>query len=148
MSRDVALLVLRLSGVGLALVHGWGKVAALSVGGGGRIIEDVASLGFPAPAVFAWAAALSEFAGGLCIALGLATRVAAAFAGFTMLVAAFARHHAHLHFLAWLGLASFSEETIKAWGKPELALLYLAAFVAIGLLGPGRLALDTFIGRK
>lgn len=148
MNRDIALLVLRLTGVGLAVVHGWGKVAALSVGGGSRIIEDVASLGFPAPAVFAWAAALSEFGGGLCIGLGLGTRVAAVFAGFTMLVAALARHHAHFQFLAWLGVVSFSEETLKAWGKPELALLYLAAFVAIALLGPGRLALDTFIGRK
>ncbi len=148
MNRDIALLVLRMTGVGLALVHGWGKVAALSVGGGSRIIEDVASLGFPAPAVFAWAAALSEFVGGLCMGLGLATRVAAVFAGFTMLVAALARHHAHLHFLAWLGVVSISEDTLKAWGRPELALVYLAAFVAIALLGPGRLALDTFIGRK
>ncbi len=129
-------------------MHGWGKVAALSVGGGSRIIEDVASLGFPAPAVFAWAAALSEFVGGLCIGLGLGTRVAALFAGFTMLVAAVARHHAHFHFLAWLGVVSLSEETLKAWGKPDLALLYLAAFVAIALLGPGRLGLDTFIRRK
>ena len=148
MNRDIALLVLRMTGVGLALIHGWGKVAALSVGGGSRIIEDVASLGFPAPAVFTWAAALSEFVGGLCIGLGLGTRVAAVFAGFTMLVAAFARHHAHLQLLAWLGVVSISEETLKAWGRPELALVYLAALVAIALLGPGRLALDTFIRRK
>src|SRR3989442_13301540 len=143
MNRDIALLVLRMTGVGLAVIHGWGKVAALSVGGGARIIEDVASLGFPAPAVFAWAAALSEFVGGLCVGLGLGTRVAAAFAGVTMLVAAFARHHAHLQFLTWLGVLSISEETLKACGTPQLALVYLAAFVAVGLLGPGRPGLDT-----
>src|SRR5260370_21395002 len=110
MNRDIALLVLRLTGVGLAVMHGWGKVAALSVGGGSRIIEDVASLGFPAPAVFAWAAALSEFVGGLCIGLGLGTRVAALFAAFTILVAAVARHPAPFHFPPRPGVVPLSED--------------------------------------
>jgi putative oxidoreductase len=37
-------------------------------------------MGFPLPAVFAWLAGLSEFAGGLLLALWLMTRPAAPFA--------------------------------------------------------------------
>ena len=148
MVRDIALLLLRPAGLYLALGHGWGKIVALSGGQGDRFVEGVAGLGFPAPALFAWAAALSEFAGGICVALGLGTRVAAAFAGFTMLVAAFGRHHAHGHFLSWLGAAPASEETLKAWGNPELAVVYLLVFAAVALAGPGRFAVDDLLGRK
>jgi uncharacterized membrane protein YphA (DoxX/SURF4 family) len=34
MTRDLALLILRLAGGGLALAHGWGKVVSLSAGQG------------------------------------------------------------------------------------------------------------------
>jgi putative oxidoreductase len=144
---DIALLILRLAGLTLALAHGWGKLTALA-SGTSRFVQSVASLGFPAPAVFAWSAALSEVVGGLLVALGLFTRVGAAFAGFTMLVAAFVRHHAHGHVLSWLGVRPVSEETLKAWGDPELAFVYLLCFGAIALLGGGRLSLDRVFGRK
>ncbi len=148
MNRDLALLLLRLSGVGLAVGHGWGKVVALSGGGGERLIAGVAELGFPAPGLFAWAAALAEFAGGLCVALGLGTRIAAGFAAFTMFVAAFGRHKAHAHLAASLGLLEASPDTLKAWGSPELALVYLAVFLSVALVGPGRFALDAMFGGK
>jgi len=147
LASDVALLALRLAGLGLALAHGWGKVAMLASGAGGRFVEGVAALGFPAPALFAWAAALAEFAGGLLVALGLGTRVAAGFAAATMLVAAFGRHHAHGHLLSRLGVVPASAETLKAWGNPELALVYLAVFLALVLLGPGRFSADRALGR-
>ena len=99
MSRDIALLVLRLSGLALAVLHGWGKVVSLANGQGQRFVEGVAAMGFPAPALFAWAAALAEFGGGLLVFLGLASRLAAASAAFTMLVAAVARRASHLRFL-------------------------------------------------
>jgi putative oxidoreductase len=148
MKADWALLVLRLAGLGLALGHGWGKVAALSTGQGGRFIEGVDALGFPVPAFFALAAALSEFLGGICVALGLGTRIAASFAAVTMFVAGFLRHRAHAQLLSWVGVAPASEDSLKAWGNPELALVYLAVFVAVALLGPGRLALDPLIRRR
>lgn len=148
MSRDHAFLLLRMSGLLLAFGHGWGKVEALSTGQGGRFIEGVAAMGFPAPVVFAWAAALSEFVGGLCVGLGLFTRYAAGAAAFTMAVAAFGRHHAHGHFLSWLGVRRVAEDQLKAWGNPELAILFLLAMVALALGGPGRFALDTRLGRK
>jgi putative oxidoreductase len=98
--------------------------------------------------VFTWAAALSEFAGGVLVTVGLYTRVAAGFAAFTMFVAAFVRHHAHQHLLVALGLQQASEETLKAWGNPELALVYLVAMAALALAGPGRLSLDALVRRK
>ena len=140
--NDIALLLLRLSGLGLALAHGYGKVAALATGQGDGFIAGVDSLGFPLPGLFAWAAALAELLGGLCVALGLGTRVAAALAGATMFVAAFVRHHALQHLLVALGAMKASEETVRSWGNPELALVYLLAFATLVLTGGGRFSLD------
>lgn len=142
MSRDLALLLLRLTGVGLAYAHGWPKVHNLATGQATRFIEGVASLGFPMPHVFAWAAGLSELGGGLLIALGLFTRLAASFSAFVVFVAAFFRHHALQQLLGKLGFAQISKETLEQWGNPELALTYLACFLAVILLGAGRLSLD------
>lgn len=145
---DIALLVLRLTGLLLAFRHGWGKVDNLTSGEGARLIQGAGELGFPAPEVFAWAAALSEFAGGIAVALGLGTRIAAFFAAFTMAVAAFGRHHAHQQFLSALGGLKVPEETLKSWGNPEPALLFLIILLAIVLSGPGRLAVDSLLTRR
>ena len=123
-------------------------MAALVSGEGGRFIEGVASLGFPLPAVFAWAAALAEFVGGLLIAVGLFTRWASAFAAFTMFVAGTLRHKFHLHVLVWLGLYQASEETIESWRDPEKALVYFLIFIALILMGPGRFSLDKIVRKK
>ena len=144
---DVALVLLRLSGLGLALAHGYGKVLALAAGDGDRFIAGVESLGFPLPGLFAWAAALAEFLGGLCVALGLGTRVAAGFAGFAMFVAAFMRHKAHLHLLVAVGAMRASEDTVRSWGNPELALLYLLVFGTLALTGGGRFSLERVLRR-
>jgi len=115
---DLGLLWLRvLVGSGIAY-HGYGKVF------GGRIdkfAEGIASMGFPAPEFFAWAASLSEFAGGICLVLGLFTRAAALFVFITMFVAAFIRH----------GADPFS--------KKELALAYWTTSGALMLLGAGKI---------
>jgi putative oxidoreductase len=145
MNKDIALLLLRLLGLALAFGHGWAKVAGLASGGGDRLVNAVAGLGFPMPAVFAWAAGLSEFLGGLLIAAGLAARVAAGFASFTMFVAAFLRHRAHLQVMVFLGLTEVPKETLDGWGNPELALSFLAAFLTVALLGAGRFSLDRLL---
>jgi putative oxidoreductase len=148
MRKDIALLLLRLTGLGLAFGHGWRKIAALASGGGDGFISSVESLGFPLPVVFAWAAALSEFLGGICLALGLGTRVAASFAAFTMFVAAFLQHRFYLHLLMFLGLYRAPEDVVEKWGNPELATIYLLCFLTLVLLGGGRLALDRFVFKK
>ncbi len=86
---NVGLLWLRvLVGLGIAS-HGYQKIF------GGQLsllINSVTEMGFPQPVLLGWAAALSEFAGGILIVLGLGTRVAACFVFATMSVAAFIAH--------------------------------------------------------
>lgn len=148
MRNDAALLLLRLAGLGLALAHGWGKVAMLSAGRGDPFVHAVADLGFPAPLFFAWASALTELLGGILVALGLGTRIAAGFATLNMAVAAFMRHHALTRLSALVGLVTVPPDTLKSWGNPELALMYLVVFLTIALVGPGRLALDSLLRRR
>jgi len=147
MTRDIGLLILRLAGLYLAVGHGWGKVTGLA-SGQSRFVEGVANMGFPMPVLFAWAAGLAEFAGGLAMALGLFTRWAALLAGCTMFVAAFVRHRALSQLLSWLGVAPATEEALRGWGNPELATIFLIVCVAVALLGPGRFSIDAKLGRK
>jgi putative oxidoreductase len=146
--RDLGLLLLRFSGVYIAWAHGFGKVVALASGEGDQFVAGVGELGFPIPVVFAWAAALAECVGGLFIALGLFTPIAAGLNAFTMAVAGFLRHKAHQLLLVNLGAASFPSDAPEGWGNPELAILYGLCFVAIALLGPGAWSIDHRWRRK
>jgi putative oxidoreductase len=141
LSLDFALLVLRLAGLGLAVYHGWGKLARL-LGGDYGFANALAQMGFPGPSFFAWAAALSETVGGTLVTLGLFARVAASLCAVTMLVAGFVRHHALDQLFVRMGLMEVPPERLTAWGNPELALTYLAIFVAIALAGAGGLSID------
>jgi putative oxidoreductase len=88
-ASSAGLLILRiLMGFGIAY-HGYGKVFG---GQMSMMVDGLGKMGLPAPTLFAWLAALSEFAGGLLIVLGLATRVAALFVFVTMAVAFFVAH--------------------------------------------------------
>lgn len=122
--RDLGLLWLRvLAGSGIAY-HGYGKVF------GGHIpmmAEGLTKMGFPMPTYFAWAAALSEFLGGICLALGLMTPLAALAVFVTMSVAAFVAH---------------ADDPFQ---KKELALAYWTASGAILMTGPGTWSLDTLL---
>ena len=144
---DFALLLLRFSGVGLALAHGLGKLVALGSGSDG-FVQGVARLGFPFPLAFAWAAALVEVVSGLLIAVGLATRIAAVFGAVVVAVAAFLRHQALAQLGGALGVASVTPGEVEAWGSPEKALLYLLVFVALALLGPGRWSVGHLVARR
>ena len=62
--EDFGLLLLRLTGLGLALVHGLPKLAGL-VAGTSQLPVAVGKLGFPMPVAFAWAAALGRVPGRL-----------------------------------------------------------------------------------
>ena len=74
---------------------------------------------------------ISEFAGGLCLALGLMTRIWSGFLSITMFVAVFVVH------------------ANDPFANKERALLYLFTFIAIGLMGPGRYSFDHILrGRK
>ena len=124
---EVGWLVVRVVfGLTLALGHGLPKVV------GGKMeafAQGVGELGFPAPLFFAWCAALAELLGGLCVALGLLTRPAAALAAFTMVVALF-RHHA------------------DPFARMELALLYFTVMATAIVVGGGAISLDARLGRR
>lgn len=85
---------------------------------------DVAELGFPFPKLFAFAAVMSEFAGGWLLVVGLLTRPAGLLLSVTMGVAAFASH-AEVPFFA------IHESRLYFW-----------IFVTLTLTGAGRISLD------
>jgi putative oxidoreductase len=121
---EVGWLIVRVtSGVCLAFFHGYAKVF---LGGASGLVATVGNMGFPAPLVFAWCAALAEFAGALLVAAGLATRYAAGVVAFTMAVALYSQRNDPIH-------------------RMELAILYLAPMVAAALVGGGRYSLDSWI---
>lgn len=126
MVPDLALLLFRLWFGAMMIYHGYGKV----FGGIGRFTQGVAKMGFPAPEFFAWAAALSEFAGGILIILGLGSRIVSVMAAITMGVAAFIRH---------------ADDPFKS---KELAITYLILAVVLFLLGPGRHSIDAMLARR
>lgn len=95
--------------------------------------EDVASYGPPfslAPTFFAWMGAASEAIGGVFLALGLGTRIAAFFLMCTMLVAIFCEK--------W---GSASWEMLPAMGFLWVSLFHLA-------LGSGALGIDRLLTWK
>ncbi|MFN7144878.1 MAG: DoxX family protein [Myxococcota bacterium] len=117
---DLGLLVLRLyAGGTMLLAHGWGKLTNFSEYAGGFPdpfgVGSSASLGL---AVFA------EVACAAAIAVGAFTRWAAVPLVVTMVVAGFVIHGD------------------DPWSKKELAFTYLAMYVAVLLLGPGRHSVD------
>ena len=123
---DVGLLILRvITGLSLAFAHGLGKLPPSQ-----RFIGTVAEMGFPLPVVFAWSAGLSEFVGGILLAIGLATRPAAFFIFFTLATAFFIRH---------------ADDPFMAKEKP---LIFAAVALMFMLHGAGRLSLDALIARR
>jgi putative oxidoreductase len=126
---DVGLAIARV-GIGMLLAwnHGYGKVwGEQGFGPSDKFIAGVTQLGFPAPTLFAWCAALTEFLGAILLALGLLTRPVAAILCFNMAVAAFGTH---LH---------------QGLSKQEPALMYLLPFAMFALVGAGRISVDHLI---
>jgi putative oxidoreductase len=110
------------TGLSLALTHGIGKIPPSE-----GLIETTGSLGFPMPVFFAWAAGLSEFLGGILLALGFLTRVSSFFIAFTMLTAILGVHGA------------------DPYAKKELAFVYFFIATAFMLNGAGDWSIDRFL---
>ena len=122
---NIALLLLRLH-VGIAMARG--GIDKLPVPE--WFVEQVAGLGFPAPAFFALLAALAEFAGGLLLAAGLFTRPAAIVLAFTIGVAAFGFHRVS-------PIITLNITQVLFW-----------SYVLFSIAGGGRFALDQLVLRS
>jgi len=117
---SVGLLLLRLmTGLGMAVGHGWGKLSQFSENLGG--FADPLGIGSPASFI---GAVFSEFVCALLIAAGLCTRLAAVPLIFTMGVAAFVVH------------------ADDPFSTQEKALLYFFAYLALLFTGPGKFSMD------
>ncbi len=126
-----ALLALRLVMGPLLAYHGYRKLDA----GLGTFVGTVARYGFPFPDVLARATVVIELVGGICLTIGLLTRVWGGFVTLQMLliVAKVQWHH---------GLFGGPGQG----GGFELNLLYAVIAAALLIAGPGLLALDHAIG--
>lgn len=109
----------------MAFAHGFKKLPPSD-----QFIGYISSIGFPAPSMSAWMAALFEFGGGIFIAMGLATRLSSFGLAFTMSVAVFM---AHVH---------------DPFSKKELGLLYMIVALVLFFTGPGRYSIDAMISRR
>ncbi len=123
--------VLRI-GLGISFAyHGAQKVFGVFGGHGMEGFTGfVGSLGLPFPELFAWAAALSEFVGGILLILGFLTNYAAIFLAITMAVAFFGAHK-----------GSFADggDTSFVFGIASLSLMFS---------GAGKFGLDSLIASK
>ena len=129
-STDIALIVIRVA-CGLPMMTVFEKMLPRDGKWGPQewFISDVAEIGFVMPTFFAWCAVLAEFVGGFLILIGLATRPAAFFLGFTMFVAAFLHHD-----------MDFANKGLNA-------TIFLFLSMALLISGAGRFSLDRFVRR-
>lgn len=132
-SLDAGLLLTRLVFGLVMAAHGaqklFGWFGGYGIAGTGGFFEG---LGFRPGKLFALAAGLSEFGGGMLVALGLLGPVGPALIVSVMLVAAVTVHIGKPFFASTNGI--------------EVPLLFSAAAVALALTGPGTYSLDAVLG--
>jgi putative oxidoreductase len=122
-TANAGLTLLRIfAGVALMMGHGIAKIPPSE-----GLIARAGEFGFPAPTVFAWAAAFSEFIGGAFLALGFLTRVSSFFIVCTMVTALVGVHRA------------------DPFAKQELALLYFFIAFAFMLKGANDWSIDRYL---
>lgn len=122
-AANAGLTLLRIfAGIAMALGHGYGKLPPSE-----QFITRTGEMGFPAAAAFAWAAGLSEFLGGIFLALGFLTRFSSFFIACVMLTALLGVHRA------------------DPFNRQELAFMYFFVSIAYLLKGAGDWSIDSFL---
>src|SRR5438876_44780 len=132
-TADMGLLVLRVvAGLSLAM-HGWAKFHDPQMHS--MFFEGVKNMGMPfekAPTAFAWASVAAELGGGILLALGLLTRLAA-FAILCNFIVAIWKVHLH-------------DPYISSGGKAmEPAAIYGAIALCLLFAGGGRISLGAML---
>ena len=118
---SVGLLLIRLMVGAVFIYHGWSKVN----GGVPKFAEMLGKMNVPLPTASAWISALTEFVGGILIAMGLFSRIAALPMAFNMAVAVFMVH--------W-------KNGFSGQGGYEYPMALGVILLALALTGPGRIA--------
>ena len=126
-SIDLGLTVLRV-GIGILFIgHGYPKL----IGGASQWLwlgQQMGNLGITfVPLFWGFCAALSECVGGICLTLGLGTRIAASFMAFTMFVAV-------VHHIA----------KGDSYGGISFPLSQMIIFIALIIAGGGKFSLDYY----
>ena len=127
-TADLGLLVLRVvAGLSLA-THGWAKFHDPQMHS--MFFEGVKNMGMPFekfPTAFAWAATAAELGGGILLALGFLTRVAAFF------------------ILCVMGTAIWKVHLHDPYQKMEPAVIYAAIALCLLFAGGGRISLGAML---
>lgn len=124
------LLLIRLGWGILLFYSGSGKLA--DIDGTAKFFESVS---VPFPVVSAYAAGLTEYIGGACLILGLATRLVCIPLLVTMIVA-----------LATAHIAAFSDPNPLTW-LTQPPTTFVIVILTLFIFGPGRASLDYFFQR-
>ena len=126
-SSDWGMLLLRLALAAVCIAQGYVK---LFIMGPDMVAAKLFTpIGIPLPLLSAWVVALVEFIGGIALALGLFTRIAALLIGIVMVVAIFT--------------VKISVPFLNSGPPPgaELDVAILGGVAALLFSGPGRLSL-------
>lgn len=130
---ELGLLLLRLAVGGTLAAHGaqklFGSFGGYGLDGTGQFMEG---LGFHPGRRHALMAGLTEFGGGLMLALGLLTPIGAALVASVMLVAALTVH--------------VKQGFFNANGGYELNLVLGVAALSVAFTGPGAISIDALLG--
>jgi len=129
---DIAYTLMRIVIGYIFFMHGWGKVS--SAAGAAGVAGFMSKSGLEPGVAFAYAAIFLEIVGGVCIVLGLFTRLFAAAMAIEMAVA----------FLFVHGSKGFS----AGQGGFEYVLLLGIVFVVIAIRGGGPYSVDRLIGKE
>jgi len=126
LSNCGALIIRLATGLFIAGFHGWHKLAQglayVQHGSHWPLLDDVEGVGLPFPVIGAFAATVTQLLGGLAVAAGFLTRLAAFAVAMSLVVAAYS------NFLS-------SKEN-------QLSLLYCLLFTGFALYGGGRYSVD------
>jgi putative oxidoreductase len=131
--KDIFLLVIRLYWGYQFMLTGLGKFKNIE-----RTVGFFDSLGIPFPELNVYIAATTEFAGGICLLIGLASRIVNVPLAFTMCIAYATAHTEELSMI-------FSKTDKFLTAEP---FLFLFVALIVLLFGPGKYAVDSLFSRK